>query len=470
MMHAGALLCALLLGAVFDVQQVPLPSASAQFFIAQGDSDGQADFFVLEGRTLRIFRNSSENESQTISLPPGASAIDVADIDADGAPEVIVVAGERFLAYRVRLDAEGNQSSAPRELFSLRTQLSAAGAGPFPHAMAMRQDEDGYFLLPRGGAFEVRTFAGDFVARHPFADSAPGLDRFTQTFSRWGVDPPQAGPAGALEFRVRGITAQNAEYMPEALLPASPAPLLRRGTPGQARAAAALDPEAWPWFALRRDAPSDSRALFALSSSSSPDTLIRIRRPARLSGEKTGDLRVGPVRRYPGAIVTDEKNLPDFNGDGYTDLVLWKASEAVHTLNAITKILVRKTWAIRVTVHLYSQEKGRFEAQPAAYLDLSAPVDWLQGRGLGAVPLQHVSLRDFNGDGKTDFACSVAPATYAAWLFGEEGFAKEADFQQTFEEAILRIEAQDGLRGDGGTSLVLRGPRHVFVLKARPGE
>jgi hypothetical protein len=82
------------------------------------------------------------------------------------------------------------------------------------------------------------------------------------------------------------------------------------------------------------------------------------------------------------------------------------------------------------------------------------------------VPLRHIVLADFDGDGMTDFACSPAPKEYAVWLFTEKGFSAAPAFRRVFPTGIAGIALRDDLDGQRRTSIVLRGEGRLYVLKA----
>jgi hypothetical protein len=75
-------------------------------------------------------------------------------------------------------------------------------------------------------------------------------------------------------------------------------------------------------------------------------------------------------------------------------------------------------------------------------------------------------VEDFDGDGRTDFGCATAPDTFAVWLFGEEGFAENPNFQHVFPEPINAIVMRKALSGAGKTSLALRGDHTLYFLQA----
>lgn len=455
--------CCLATGALFDVYEIPFETPGAQCFVAASDNDGIADLFVLAGNRITIYKNAQSQAVQRVILAPDTSAVDVADTDDDGANELVAVCGDRLLRYEL----DPGAASEPVELFRRETQLSMRGGRPYPHVLVVRREGIPLLALPCESTFELRTVSGELVAAHPIGTDAPRYVMYGRPFSSSNVDPPLVGAPDALEFRVSRVIAVEPSLPPDLLPVEAQGPLLRRGTPRQARDAAALEPDAWPWFPVRADGSNRARALYALSGTGLGDTLIRMQQPATGTEGASGEIRVGPRRRYPGVLLLSEDDLPDFNGDGYTDLLLWNSPDPTPTVNTLSRAVVDGHWPIRLTVHLFSPEKERFAPQPAAQLSLVVPVVWFLG-GSGRAPVQHMVLRDLDGDKATDLACSVAPQEYAVWRWTKNGFPQTPDFRTVLTERIVAVEQRIDLDGGGRTSIILRGESKLFVLKASP--
>jgi len=312
-----ALWCA---GALFEVQPIALGHGDAQCFLGQADPGGAADLFVLDGLAMTVYPDAEAAGAYTVTLLPGTSAVDIADTDGDGMGEAVTVCGERIVRYELGPNSAGE----PEELFEWATQLSDTPGAPFPHVLVVQRGETPLLALPCEATFELRTLTGQVVERHDIGADAPRPVTYGRPFSAWVSEPPQVGPPGSLEVRVSRVLAFE-PALPDDLLPiAIQGPMYRRGTARQVRDAAELEPAAWPWFALRRDGTTQQRVLYALSGGPRPDTVVRVRGPAKGAVVGEGETQVGPKRRYPGILLTPEGDQPDFNKDGYVDLVLWR--------------------------------------------------------------------------------------------------------------------------------------------------
>jgi hypothetical protein len=459
-----AVMTGLCLSAAFHVQTVTGIS-QAPVFLADADGDGAADLLVLNGTRLTIYFTNSGGRTLDIDLLPGTSAIDVADIDGDARNEIIAICGDRIVRYAV---AQAGAGPRPQDLFSLHTQLSEGAETAYPHVLTVPRDGRMLLALPCENTLELRTADGVLVAGYPIGRDAPTRVAYGVPFRAGGVEPPQIGSRGALE----GWVSRIIELEPELPADLSPVkvegPARRRGTPSQMRDAAESDAGSWPWFPLKTAGSTTRRALYALASPGYRDTLIRVRESERDTAEVSGKgIRVGPERRYPGAIVLLEEDLPDFNRDGCVDLVLWKAPEPGLSVNSLTQALIAGSWPLDLTVHLFSPEKNRYEPVPSARIACRVPVSWFLMPDSDG-PLQHAVLRDFDGDGRTDFGCAVAPDRYGVWVYGEQGFGEHPDFDHTFPEPVLSVEFRADLDHSGCTRVGLRTETALYVISAVP--
>ena len=351
----------------------------------------------------------------------------------------------------------------PQELFQRETQLAATAARPFPHVLLVRKENQLLLALPCPETFELRTLAGELAAEHPIGPDAAHPITFGRPFARWLVDPPQAAPPEALEMRISRVVAYKPD-LPEGMLPEEPQPPLRRwGTPRQARDAVDMPPEAWPWFPLRTDGSATERALYAQDTTADATALVRVRKAETGPGADPDDLRLGPSRRYPGRVLTTPGRPPDFNGDGWADLVLWDAARPSPSLSALTRAATARTWPVRVAIHTFEPGTGRFAGRPMAHIELRGPLAWFL---LDPVPLHLVVMTDVNGDGRSDFACATQRDTYAVWISTDQGFDAEPDFQRRFRESLESVAWQASLDGRARTSIALQSQNVLWVLKA----
>jgi hypothetical protein len=130
----------------------------------------------------------------------------------------------------------------------------------------------------------------------------------------------------------------------------------------------------------------------------------------------------------------------------------------------ISRAAVSKQWPVRIAAHTFSPTKRRFEPRALGNLEFSVPISWLLAPEHGA-PLRQVILRDFDGDGKTDFACCTDASTFGVWLSTEEGFQSSPDFTQEFEEDVDEIAFVEALSPFQSESVGIRAGGTLHVLR-----
>jgi hypothetical protein len=447
----------------FQVLQFPLPSPEARGFVARVEPTGSAEVFVLDGYTLTVYSDADPGSASQIILRPETTAVDVADINGDGRSEVLSVAGEKIVRYSL----PAPNTAGGTELFQLRTQYSAMRTTPQLQVLVVQQEATSLLALPVEDAIELRSAAGNLVERVPLEQAHAAYAGYGQPFGVRVQRPAQLAPPGGMEMRVTHLSTllpgPNA-----GLRAAVPDPnLRRRGTTRHLVEAANLPPEAWPWFPLRTGQVAQERVLYAAADARLRELLVRIRREQISAATGALGYEAGPPRRYPGVLVTQDLEQPDFNGDGYSDLFLWSAAEPSITVNALTRAAVSGKWPLLLMVHLYAPEKNRFEPRAAAHLRLEAPINWYLAAPSEA-PLRHVVLADFNGDTRIDFGCSTLPDEYSVWLFSEAGFRTTHDFTYRFPEPLQRIEFMADLSNRNRVSIGLRGERYLYLVRPGP--
>jgi hypothetical protein len=222
------------------------------------------------------------------------------------------------------------------------------------------------------------------------------------------------------------------------------------------------EPVNWPWFEVRHEKSTVTRAYCAIEES-----MATVVRTCDVTVDADGfpdSVAVpGPARRYPGALALSTTDLPDFNGDGYKDLLLWNAPRPGISVDTLLRAMVGRNWPITLTTHLYSPSKGRFEPEAATALTFRIPVTWFLN---GPSPLRSPVFADFNGDKKTDLGMCTEEKEYSVWLYSD-GFAAVPDEKHTFTENITGIELTGDVAGNGKTSIVLRSDHYVYALYAK---
>lgn len=449
-------------GGLFDVSSVAVEQETAVSFFAPLSSEGPAGLFILDGSRL-VIHSVALPETRFMSLERGTSAVDVFDTDGDERSEVIAVCGESVLRYKI--PAQG--SIPPAEiLFTAPSLFSVPVLQPRPHVLVVNYEDKVLIALPCEEHLDLRRLDGTIETRWSVRMAAGKSSPVGPTFSAWTMLAPQIAGRDGLEMRV-SRTWEYAVALPEDLRP------LERSTPRfrhvpqiQFLELSEVDQDRWPWFLLRADGESDARVLYAPAQPGLKDTLVRIREEQD-AGSPWGarSMKTGPVRRYPGLPAMAGDELPDFDGDGFTDLLLWTSPEPIAGTDALGRILAEGVWPVRVSAHLYRPEKTRYDPRPASSISLKLPISWFLIPEEGT-PLRHRVFRDFNGDGRTDCGWSSRGSRFEAWLFQEKGFPKEPSFSLVAPEPIERVEHCADLDQKGRTSVVLRTRSALHVLYA----
>ncbi|MCH8203567.1 MAG: hypothetical protein IID09_00295 [Candidatus Hydrogenedentes bacterium] len=449
------------LGASFHVETVPGDAANTRAFVAQADQDAPPEIFVVSGFTLTILQFGGDREALTFTLDEGTSVIDIADPDGDGTPELYSIVGTEI---RRRSLSPGRSASTSTILFSRETLLAQSDGGPRPYVLATRWRGRPALALPESEGLVILSLAGEVLHRFPLDRTGRGRLRPTYAF------PPQAGGPGALEF-----WADSTFDAPGSLERGGPLDDLlmraRRASYAQAREASKLPPEDWPWFRLTPTTDPDRRVMYALPGSGRRDTLIRIRnRRTPNAPSATAPFVYSPERRYPGTIVVPPETPPDFNADGFADLLLWSSPMPGTSVDSLMRAARTQNWPVRLSAHVFSPTRNIYDGRPIAHIEVRLPLGWtlMPKRGL---PLRHLVLRDINGDGRTDIALATAPARFAVWFCKPQGsFSKAPDYTAELPENIDTVALVADM-GEGRPSVIaLRGKKAIYVLSLPEGE
>lgn len=447
---------------LFDVQAIPWTPGTSLCFPADTNLDGTAEVLVLDGHLLRAYRAGLAEPLFEIDLPPGAGPIDVADIDQDGVADLLAVCGDAVLA--IALGSGG--ADPPRELFRLENQYSHATGAPFPSVLAVDLEHAPRIALPRSGTLEIRSPSGVLEESYPIDLDQPQRFGLGRPFSYWSSQHAQAGPPDALEIRVSSAVAFRAPERGDGAIREFDTPDMRVGTPRQVSEAGARPPEQWPWFSVgTADSGDEHRALYSGSGVTGDTSTIRIRTANAASGE----VRVGPARRYPGTLLIREDSTFDIDGDSFTDILLWKAKTPGISADSLARAASERTWPIRVTAHRYLPEKQRYSPTPSGHITIDAPIAWwLTPSRFG--PLRDVILRDFDGDGATDFGCLTASDTLSVWTAEDGAFRGGPRFRRRFPAPVERIHFEIDLEGSGRSTLALECGRMLYLLRPRAAQ
>ncbi len=448
---------------LLDIQTLPWHKDDSSVVVADFDLDGRAEVGVISDNRLDVYEQRRNEPSFSVFLPENTAIIDVFKSGEDGATDIIAVAGEDI----VRIPVVHGTPAPPELCFTRRNQYSQYGGLPFPGVLMIKKDRVALVALPCADALELWTLDGKMVESYSIGVDAPRRLSLGKPFSVLANQRAQLAEEPALEYRVSSVST----YKP--MLPGNDLPLAidepsgRLGTPRQQREASTLGPERWPWFPLNKTGTTQVRALYARSDSTSGHTAIRIREIPEATTQPISGMdtdHTGPIRHYPGFLLRHPDQLPDFNGDGFHDLLLWKAPDVSPTANSLARAIAKGTWPVRIISHAYAPDSKRFQAKPLGYIEIEIPIAAYIASG-GENPLGTVFLEDANGDGLSDFGCFLDARTIAIWLSGDSGFSRTPEFRHEFSDPIEEVLFELDLDGQGRSTIALRSQHRIYLLR-----
>jgi hypothetical protein len=443
---------------LFEVTSIPVEGWDTWFAFADVDGDGDAELCAWRDAAIMVHHIGGQRGPVRISLEEGTQAYDIADLDGDGRSEVIAARGNRVMKYAIPV---GGETAEPEDLFALEQPWPGDAERPYAHVMAVEYGGEMVLAVPADEAIELRRLDGAVVER--FAGH-PVKRVEHDTINVWPNPELCGDPATELSLGLWENVGFDVDLPPELEPPEEEEGHgdWPRSSYHRARDAAEKKPELWPWFPLKKDGSDAVRVLYALSDR----TLIRLRTKADELPSRDGPgIAIGPLQAFPGTLLLPEwrpEDLPDFNGDGYVDLVVWTAPQPGMSVDSLTRSALGLDWPIRLFVYLYSPEQNRFEPRPAATLKFKVPVPWLVFH-LRSEPFENRVFGDFNGDGKTDCGLSTGEKSFSVWLY-DDGFAKVPDESHKFPESINGAWGPSpGRPGE----IFLRSEHHIHLLNAR---
>lgn len=450
-MSAGWFL-SMLLAAAFEVQTVPLESPDARIFTGDVNGDGLVDVVTLVKRTLRFHLDRGEDPPRRVDLPPEARAFDVADLDGDGACEVVALLEESVWCLDI---PQPGALAMSRKLFDADTGFANAASLPILYPATVEREGRVLFALPRQGAYELHAPDGELVASVPAKSGQAGELFEDAGFHRNVFSSEPAGQGGVLSIHISDVQAPTTT-LPEGVTP--------RGTLRE-HVADGQTAEAGYGFSrsllIRAEDGYELRAKIDLAEEGRMDTLLRVR---RASAEELAAADEAPALQYPGRLLAPDDALPDFNGDGHGDLLLWKAPEPGTSIESAIRAVSGGTWPVRLTVHPYEPGKMRFTPRPFATLETRVSLGLLLDGE--EEPVANLVLRDFNGDGRTDLSFSPNRETWSVWLAARAGFPRTPDFTRRFPESVRRVFDEGSVGGPWAVGL--KGRSRLYVICGVP--
>jgi hypothetical protein len=456
---------------LFNVAIVPAQGEGQQVYFAAIDSNRIADLVVQTGRDLHI--RLDDGQEHAFSIPDGVSAYDIYDLGGDGRSKLIAIRGYEVLVLDPLTNSAETSVGGP--LFEAESLYAMPTTEPYRQVLVKRYQQQTAILLPQAERLVAYSLDGSILGEFPNLPDAP---RYVAEFtsSTWFQDDRMTPGANVTSITQESELIPN--LPPELRPPDSPLSIAY----GRYYNSSSILPaffglelkagdHAGTWDGTLISSDTNRVRFAVVRNDDAGNRLVFLRDlPLAEDGADWAGAKDGPVRKYPGRIPSEYGwsgsllyDRPDFNGDGFMDLILWNAPQPGMSVDSIMRTVIGRTWPIRLTVHLYSPDKQRFEPKPAHAINCKVPVTWFLEWG----PIRNLSLADFDGDGKTDIALSTDEKEYKVWL-AANGFTGNADWTHVFPEPVENLLQTADLGGNGRSSILLRGEKNLYLLQARP--
>jgi hypothetical protein len=417
--------------------------------LLDADSDGALDLAFMGKNSVIVYPSGKSFVPFSLLLSEETAAYDIADADSDGRNELIFFADGRFSSRGIH----PNGTLEPEKtLFSVDALFPRSPYGSLRRQMTTTFEGRKVLIVPRSDALEYRTLDGAVVKQF--------TTKIVTNVSVWKPKSSYMQKGANLPYRLSvdsefTFERERPEFLPEDKLPDD--------SRSNSMQLGENNSEYYYWFPLKTDGTTLLRALCRRRSTRYPTTLVRIMEAGSqedLIIQKNHSL--GPERKYPGKLIETDDH-PDFNHDGYVDLALWKTQTPGMSVDSLTRAIMGGVWPFEIYMHLYSPENKRYNPAPSTRIKFNIPIEWFIRR---RYPVQDIVMKDFNGDGRTDFACKTTDSSYAVWFFTDKGFPEKPDFEYVSPERIKSTYYTGDLEGKGRLSIILALDRSFAILHA----
>lgn len=434
----------------FDVQQYSAESGNAALYVLPGSSAESPNIAILDDSTVTIYREGQLRAKSTTTIPANTLLFDLYDTDKDSIPELFVLTPNEVRHF----PEPGNQTTV--RLFALNEPLPWIVDQPFLHPLIFHYNNVRLVAIPYQDNITLRNFDGKTIS------VLPKLLSDIHSLFTIPIEPNQIAPEGSFEIRVDTLLT-TAISVPQELRPTSSTKPFAPISPRQLRDTEQLELDQWPSFPLTKSSDKITKVIYASYAPEHIHTIIRIRKelPRNIPGA-IEPFRYSTKRIYPGTIGISKAGLPDFNNDGFHDIVLWKVPMPGNSLSSLMGSLQSQTWPIEITTHLYDPEKGLYESRPRNRIKTTVALQYILTRQSES-PLRNLSFADLNNDGKADITFSPRPDSIAAWLYDED-LNTQPDFASEFNDELSLITLNRAEAPNQQQSIMLRGDRSIYRI------
>lgn len=388
-------------------------NAQATFRIFDIDNDRTADFLVLQGETLHLLRSRYAFEIVPIAIPDNTRWLDLGK-EVEGL-KPLGIAVSPTAVYR--LNGEEVRPTW-QKLFEFPNPLEESGADAAFTQVLATSGEKSIMLIRRSADSLAFDLAGSPVElADSFSQSTPYGLQFE--YEEWRI-PTSSRNTLAFEIAALRPPALRGDSLSTG--PQYDPPRVRQVMESRFENA-----DRWPWMPLSLGENFPERLYFVYDPPEFQRTRTRIRKPGNPNRPlEPAAPTLLPERIYPGRVLVTRNALPDFNSDGYRDMISWTAPDPGRSVARLMRTLNDGAWPVQLSVRLYEPDRESFAVKPDAVLNIRLPIAWFFA-GAAGEPFRNLAVCDLNLDGRHDLAMSLTPTLYAVW-FWDDGFASQPDF------------------------------------------
>ncbi len=433
-----------------SVQQYSAQSQNAALYVLPAAHAVAPHIVILDDTTLTVYPANTSRPLFTHTIPADTLMFDLVDTNDDFEPELFTLSPDALHHH------SGGAQESITQLFPIEPPLPWKVEQPFLHSLIVSYLDAYHAAIPYLDTITLKDFKGEVVTTFPKVLST------TETLFSLPIHPNQVGHSGAFEFRVDTMLTTPIE-VPQALRSTMVHDSYEPLSPRKLRESETLELELWPQFPLRVASEGIPAVLYASHAPEHVNTVIRLKQQVLRSTPNTAEpYRFSSKRIYPGTMAIAESGLPDFNQDGYHDLVLWNIPLPGHSTSALLNSLQRQNWPLNITIHLFDPEKGLYEARPKARIKTHIALQYLFTRQSHS-PLHNLSFADMNQDGASDLVFSPTPEELEVWCY-QDGFNATPEYRSHFENPVSLIAVPKQEMLNQAHSILLRDKTSIYRL------